>query len=137
MLNLYLLFHLIKKHLNISRLVGQSFNISGDCKDGLTVDGGLARADQRGLSCSNRCSPHTAQVHVLAQRGTSSGDARVHCPSPLLWYGGPYHTGVWYGGRACDMAVGKKSSTILRKTTEMAEGKTCFYYFALFVLFMQ
>ena len=53
------------------------FNISGDCRSGLVSDGGLAQVDQRGLGCINECSRHKAQVHVLAQRGTSTGDATV------------------------------------------------------------
>ena len=49
-------------------------------------------------------------------------------------YGGPYHTPVWYGDRACNTAAGTNASAILRKGPEMAEGKTFFFHFTLFVL---
>ena len=53
------------------------FNISGDCIGGIMSSGGLAWADQVELGCISECSPHTAQIYVLAQIETSSRSNRV------------------------------------------------------------
>ena len=49
-------------------------------------------------------------------------------------YGGPYHTPVWYGDRACSTVAGTNVSAICRKGPETAEVKTFLGDFALFVL---